>query len=122
MTTKRKKNIYRPDQTGTHEVVYKKNKAYILKSEEYCAICGAMVDKSLKFPHPLSASIDHIIAVANGGHPSSLDNLQLTHLICNQLKGTKATIEANKGNVEKEKVISNRVLPHSLDWLKYKHT
>ena len=117
-----KKNVYRPDQTGTHEVMYKKNKARIIKAGGYCALCGAPVDTSLKFPHPLSASVDHIIAIANGGHPSSLDNLQLTHLICNQLKGTKQTIEANKGKVDKEKLISNRILPQSLDWLRYKHS
>ena len=35
------------------------------------------MDKKLKYPHPLSACIDHIIPLAKGGHPSDIDNLQL---------------------------------------------
>ena len=115
-----KKRIYRPDQTGTHESEYKKNKARLLKSAETCAICGAPLDMSLSFPHPMSASIDHIIAVANGGHPSSLDNLQVVHLICNQLKGTKDTIDNNKNLLQKDNTVSNRILPQSYDWINYR--
>lgn len=114
------KKIPRPDHTGAHERLYRKNRATLIKTGEVCQICGGLIDKSLKFPHPLSASVDHIVPVAKGGHPSSMDNLQLAHLICNQVKGTKETIEANKGLNDAQKTISNRVLPLSIDWLSYK--
>ena len=110
----------RIDHKGVHERLFRKNKAALLKTTEVCALCGEKIDKKLRFPHPLSPSIDHIQPVAKGGHPSSIDNLQVAHLICNQLKGTKDTIQANKGINEQNKLISNRILPHSTDWLNYR--
>lgn len=106
--------------SGVHESEFKKNKSRLLKLAESCAICGAPLDKSISFPHPMSPSIDHIIAVANGGHPSSMDNLQVVHLICNQVKGTKDTVEKNKNLLQKETTVSNRALPQSCDWVNYR--
>jgi 5-methylcytosine-specific restriction endonuclease McrA len=37
----------------------------------------------------MSATVDHIIPVSKGGHPSAMDNLQLAHWICNRLKSNK---------------------------------
>ena len=50
-----------------------------------CGICGKFVDIALKHPHPMSASIDHIIPLAKGGGDAP-DNVQLAHLICNSRK------------------------------------
>jgi hypothetical protein len=47
-----------------------------------CQFCKKRVDKKLKWPHPMSASLDHIIAVADGG-PHTRANTQLAHLECN---------------------------------------
>lgn len=47
---------------------------------------------ALKFPDPMSPSVDHIIPIARGGHPTNIDNLQLTHLSCNQTKGKNIQI------------------------------
>lgn len=110
----------RPDKDGTHQAAFEKNRKIVIASSEVCAICGQPVDKSLRFPHPLSASVDHIIPIAKGGHPSALTNLQLTHLICNQVKGSKAVTEKNKDLVKKSEFISNRILPQSMNWANYR--
>lgn len=51
-----------------------------------CGICGKKVDKRLKFPHPKSVTLDHIIPLAKGG-THTWDNVQCAHFMCNCLKG-----------------------------------
>ena len=104
----------RPDKFGRQRSQFESNKAKILATQTVCGICGKPVDKSFKFPHPLSPSIDHIIPVDKGGHPSDMANLQLSHLCCNRFKSDKL-VEHVKFDQEPE-VISNRVLPLTVDW------
>lgn len=109
----------RPEKQGSHRTSYEKNKKRILATQKVCGICGKPVDLSLKYPHPMSATIDHIIPV-NGpgglnGHPSSIENLQLSHFSCNRQKSNKIF-----KNQEEPKVLGNRNLPQSLSWAKYK--
>lgn len=113
-----KGQAYRPDQQGRHRGPFEKNKKRIYQTQDVCGICGKPVDKSLKFPHPLSPCIDHIIPIAKGGHPSDINNLQLAHLTCNRQKSDKlfAVTDAAK----KIETISNRILPHSTDWKAYR--
>ena len=87
----------RLDKTGTHRTAFDKNKQRLLKTQNYCGICGKQVDK--------------------GGHPSDLANLQLAHFHCNRQKSDKLF---SKGNEVKEDVIGNRNLPKLLDWMSYK--
>lgn len=50
-----------------------------------CGICGDPVDPELAHPEPLSASLDHVVPLAQGGrHVRS--NCQCTHLVCNLRK------------------------------------
>ena len=51
-----------------------------------CALCGLAVDSSYYYPHPLSPSVDHKIAVSSGG-TDEWENLQMTHLRCNVRRG-----------------------------------
>ena len=111
----------RPDKKGAHRANYERNKKRILATQNICGICGKPVDKSLKYPHPMSATIDHIIPVNgnNGifGHPSDLSNLQLAHFSCNRQKSNKVF----KGKeVFETVVLGNRNLPQSMDWKSYK--
>ena len=110
---------FRPDRDGTHRKQFEKNKAWIYATQDVCGICGRPVDKTLKYPHPLSKCIDHIIPVSKGGHPSDKDNLQLAHWTCNRQKSDK--LFESKGIVTDESMaISNRLLPQSINWLEYK--
>ena len=108
----------RPDKDGTHRTAFEKNKKKIYATQTVCGICGKPVDFSLKYPHPLSPCIDHIIPIAKGGHPSDLDNMQLAHWTCNRQKSDKLV---NKNIVKhEEEALSNRVLPQTMDWRTYR--
>jgi 5-methylcytosine-specific restriction endonuclease McrA len=111
-------NKKRANEVGKHRVAYNKNKQKILATQSVCAICGKPVDKSLKYPHPWSATIDHIVPLDLGGHPSDIANLQLTHWRCNRQKYNK--LADGSAVVPKDKAISNRVLPQSINWMNYK--
>ena len=100
---------------GKHRAEYNRNKARILKTQSICGICGKPVDKTLKYPHPMSPTIDHIIPLAKGGHPAALENLQLAHFCCNRQKSDRLTAESE----EKEENV-NRILPWSMDWKSYR--
>lgn len=104
----------RPDKFGRQRAQFESNKAKILATQTVCGICGKPVDRSFKFPHPLSPSIDHIIPVSKGGHPSEIANLQLAHLCCNRFKSDKLAEHVKFD--ESTEVISNRVLPQTFDW------
>ncbi|MCD7906158.1 MAG: HNH endonuclease [Clostridium sp.] len=89
----------------------------IYATQSVCGICGRPVDFGLKYPHPLSPCIDHIIPAAKRGHPSDPDNLQLAHWTCNRQKSDKLRPRSSTADPE---VLSNRVLPWSTDWRKYR--
>ena len=115
------KKTPRPDQHGEHRRQYEINKRKILATQSICGICGKPVDMQLKYPHPLSACVDHIIPVAKGGHPSDINNLQLSHWTCNRSKADKVVGSEQdfRDKREKAKIIGNRNLPLSADWATY---
>ena len=55
------------------------------RCEWICGICEGPVDNALRYPHPLCASVDHIVPLANGGS-NEVSNLQLAHKRCNEAK------------------------------------
>lgn len=108
--------VSRLDKKGAHRANYERNKKRIFATQNTCGICGHPVDFSLKPPHPMSATIDHIIPIAKGGHPSDIDNLQLAHWTCNRQKSDKIFKQSQKT----KQVIGNRNLPQSMDWMNYR--
>lgn len=100
----------RTDRAPGNAGLYANNRKIILASQSICAICGQPVDKTLKAPHPMSATVDHIIPVSKHGDPTSLDNLQLTHRHCNLRKGNKIT------DPRPTPTDPNRILPLTYDW------
>ena len=105
----------RPDHNGPQRAQFESNKKKIYATQKVCGICGKPVDFRLKFPHPLSPCIDHIIPVAKGGHPSDLGNMQLAHMTCNRLKSDKLFAQKQDFSTGTE-LISNRQLPQTFDW------
>lgn len=91
----------------------------ILKTQTICGICGKPVDFSYKNPHPLAPTVDHIIPVSKGGHPTDLSNLQLAHRCCNRAK-SDSLIEPRKATDESDKLIDNGVLEQHCDWVNYR--
>lgn len=92
----------RPERDPGKRALYDHNKKIILATQSVCGICGRPVDKSLRYPDPMSPTVDHIIPVSRNGDPVSLDNLQLAHRYCNRQKGDRLPMprepktEANK--------------------------
>lgn len=107
----------RPDKDGTHRGAFEKNKKKIYATQTVCGICGKPVDFSLKYPHPLSPCIDHIIPIAKGGHPSDIDNMQLAHWTCNRQKSDKLI---DNSVTKQDEILGNRVLPHTFNWSDYR--
>lgn len=50
-----------------------------------CQLCETQIDPDLSHPHPMSATLDHVIPVSRGGE-HSLENAQAAHRICNMRK------------------------------------
>ena len=82
--TKRRNRRRRARMAGANSIPY--NDIDIFNRDAWiCQICGTLVDKNTRHPHPLSPTIDHIIPLSKGG-PDEPGNVQLAHFICNSRK------------------------------------
>lgn len=68
----------------------------IASKEPYCAICHKYIDVQLPMTdpdtgkrNPLSVEVDHIVPRSRGGALYELENLQLSHSVCNRRKGAR---------------------------------
>ena len=61
-----------------NDAEYRRNKTSVLAGNPDCALCG----------QPGADSVDHIVALMNGGD-HSLTNLQPAHAKCNSIKGAR---------------------------------
>lgn len=107
----------RADRYGPHRQAFERNKKRILATQNSCGICGKPIDMSLKYPDPLAPTVDHVIPINKGGHPSSIENLQLAHSTCNRQKSDKVYKHQEE---KKPTVLGNRNLPQSMDWASYR--
>ena len=108
----------RPDRRPGNRAAFEAARQKILKTQTVCGICGKPVDFSFKYPHPLSPTVDHIIPVSKGGHPSDLANLQLAHRWCNRAKSNKL-IDPVKADAD-DRLIPNDELEQHNDWKAYR--
>ena len=56
------------------------------KGQGVCDLCPELIDRFLSYPDPMSPSQDHIIPISRGG-THTMDNLRITHWICNIRRG-----------------------------------
>ena len=70
-----------------------KRKAVYERDENICQLCLLPVDTSIPYPHPLAATLDHIVPVTAGG-THDIGNLQLAHMACNASKGGASRVYA----------------------------
>lgn len=54
----------------------------------FCGLCAEQISDTLPWPHPRSASLDHIIPLSRGG-AHTRENVQASHLFCNLSKNNK---------------------------------
>lgn len=54
-----------------------------------CAWCYEPIDLTIPWPDPRSFSVDHVVALADGGDPLDPSNAVPMHLGCNSSKGTR---------------------------------
>lgn len=57
-----------------------------------CHLCRKRVGKAIAWPHPRSASLDHLVPLSRGGTHDPA-NVRLAHLSCNSSKGSRAVGE-----------------------------
>lgn len=53
-----------------------------------CGICRRKVDRTLPWPHPKSASLDHVVPISQDG-PHTYANCRIAHLDCNLRRSNK---------------------------------
>lgn len=102
----------RPERNPAIRSQWEHNKKIVLTTQSICGICGQPVDKTLKYPDPMSPTVDHIIPVSKRGDPVALENLQLAHRYCNRMKSDKMPTSSQEKNQKDDKV----VLPQSANW------
>jgi len=112
----------RPDREGSYRTAFEKNRQIVLKTQNICGICGKEIDPRFKYPHPLSPTVDHIVPVSKGGHPSDLSNLQAAHRWCNRWKSDRLVASQRKENIFEENEKENKKidLPQHYDWSTYR--
>lgn len=75
------------DMRGRRGRPWRTAQAEVYATETHCWLCGRWVDQELPWRHPLSRSVDHVVPLSEGGHPTARWNLRLAHRRCNVRRG-----------------------------------
>lgn len=60
-----------------------------------CNICGGPIPQDAVYPDPLSAQVDHVVPLSQGGD-HSYDNVAASHMRCNLTKRDGRAVDRNK--------------------------
>lgn len=64
--------------------------AQVKREEPTCWLCGRLIDPALKYPDPMSFSVDHVQLAST--HPwlaKERSNMRGSHLDCNRKRGNR---------------------------------
>lgn len=61
-------------------------RAQVLAEETHCINCSRPLRPDLRSPHPHSSTVEHIVSLCEGGHPTDRANLAASHRTCNVRK------------------------------------
>lgn len=78
-----------------------------------CWICERPIDPSIRHPHPMSASMDHVVPLAHGGD-HTWANVKASHLICNVTRSADEQREQIAVGGERSPGIGWRIPPRGL--------
>lgn len=71
-----------------------------VKAGAPCALCQQPIDLELRYPHPLSFTVDHITPTSHGGS-DDFDQLRPVHNRCNRARsnGPDGSLGRNSGAI-----------------------
>lgn len=69
-----------------HERVLKS--VVFMRDKGRCGICRKKIDRFLPYPDPMSASLDHVVPISQGG-AHTYANVRITHLSCNVVRSNR---------------------------------
>lgn len=55
-----------------------------------CQLCGELIDRYATPRSPMSATVDHVVAVLDGGAWYNTANLRAAHLVCNSTRANRS--------------------------------
>jgi len=67
---------------------YRRRRAHVLATSDFCYWCGRWLDPDLKWPHPHSVTVDHLLPVSRGGN-NARGELVASCLGCNKSRGNR---------------------------------
>ena len=90
----------------------------IRSSDLICYLCGLPVDEEVK-GGPYQLEVDHIFPASRGGALFELDNLAVSHELCNDVKGDKTLYELRMEKLDFQRRAASHEQPVTagIDWL-----
>ena len=78
---------YSPRRRRVYKTGERINRLEIFERDRWvCGICEGLIDKTIRLPNLMAATLDHVVPLAIGGQHTR-DNVQAAHALCNFTKG-----------------------------------
>lgn len=97
MPTRRKSGATMSDPRDTYSYRQAVKKLKARAPEQQCWSCGKWLYAELKYPHPLSITLGHYVALEDGGHLTHPSNHGAQCVACNMGDGARRTNNKRSG-------------------------